>query len=109
MAESNQLAAIGDTNTMKLPKTTEALALLLCVMALGTAVGAVVTFEYSPDDGVTWFLLNTTPMEGGAAGTTRNAVGCSQAIIGGATHVRQRLSALTGGGPVVTRNNEVDY
>ncbi len=109
MAESNQLAAVGDTNTTKLPKTVEALAVMLCLLNLGGAVGAVITYEYSGDDGVNWFLLACTPLEGGAAATTRNAAGCSQAIIGGATHVRQRLSALTSGGPVLTRNNEVDY
>lgn len=109
MAEVNPLVAIGDTMTMKLPKSAWALAVLLCVIALGGAVGAVVTFEYSPDDQVSWFLLSATPQEGGAAATTRNATGCSQAIIGGATHVRMRLTALTSGGPIQCRINEVDY
>lgn len=109
MAETATPAAVGDTLTMKLPKVAEALAVLLCLISLGTAVGATITYEYSPDDGVTWFLLSATPTEGGAAATTRTVAGCSQAIIGGATHVRMRLSALTSGGPVSCRINEVDY
>lgn len=109
MAETNLLAAIGDTLTMKLPKATSALAIAMCVLSLGGSAGAVVQYEYSPDDGVTWFALSSTPLEGGAAAVSRNAVGCSMAIVGGITHVRMRLSALTSGGPLPCRINEVDY
>jgi hypothetical protein len=77
---------------------------LVLVTRSGTVSGGVLSFEWSPDGGTTWFFLKLVQSSGDNAGTyaaTQSLSGTNSTVwggpVGGATQFRVRLSTVISG------------